>query len=311
VLHHAEKHNWRHRDISVGNIMIFNNRGFLIDWELAQHSQLLNNAQPRVPDHTGTWQFISAARLLDPINSQHLAMDDMESTFWVFLWLALRYGQHNLAPDTLRSELTDIFDKMTPKDGLPTGGAIKQLILMKPNDDEALPTKFIPVAVSDLLEFMQSTFHPRYMEVKKRKPRPLDTAEQRAERETRYHQDLERRKKDMALLANSTHLRNQFKLSSTLDWSNDCGPIKRNISDAFRANAAPFVSKRKHSARTSSTPLPVEPSTGPTPSRLAREGEDEDSDAGETRSPSKRQRIVGAVGTKKGKESVVRAYESE
>jgi len=311
VLHHAELHNWRHRDVSVGNIMIFDQRGFLIDWELAQHSKLLNNAEPRVPDRTGTWQFISAGRLEDPVNARHLAMDDMESTFWVFLWLALRYGKHNLPPDALHFRLTEIFDKMGTMNGLPTGGAGKRYILMHPDAVEAIPTKFTPVAIDILLQFMRKAFGQRYRVAVKSQPSPLITAEELAEHEQLYHREFERHKKAMALLANSTYLRQRIKLSSGLDWSNDSGPNKHNISDWFHANVAVLLNKRKHFDGTSSTPLPAELSTGPALSRLAHKGEDGDSGADETRSSSKRQRIIEAVGTSEGEQSMIRADESE
>lgn len=106
VLQYAEERaGWRHRDISLGNIMIYKERGFLIDWELAQRPHLMNTGKPRLPDQTGTWKFISAARQLDPLSAPHLAMDDMESVFWAFLYLALRYGNHDLSGERIKERL--------------------------------------------------------------------------------------------------------------------------------------------------------------------------------------------------------------
>ncbi|KAG1774991.1 hypothetical protein EV702DRAFT_1199840 [Suillus placidus] len=57
VAHHDAFANAKilHRDLSVGNIVIYRGKEFLIDWDLAK---LLIIQGPRQTTHTGTWQFI-------------------------------------------------------------------------------------------------------------------------------------------------------------------------------------------------------------------------------------------------------------
>ncbi|CAL1708568.1 unnamed protein product [Somion occarium] len=81
-----------HRDISTGNVMINKNgRGVLNDWD--HGVRLILN---RVPHsfRTGTWQFISVALLQEPSKS-HEVHDDLESCFWVLLYISLHYFKHN------------------------------------------------------------------------------------------------------------------------------------------------------------------------------------------------------------------------
>ncbi|KAI0629397.1 hypothetical protein C8Q77DRAFT_285190 [Trametes polyzona] len=107
---HSEAYNrkgYLHRDVSVGNILIYptqrrNSQGateeieqaLLTDWELAKSVQDVRHEGPRQPDRTGTWQFMSASALRDT-NKRIIVQDDMESFFHVLLYLAIRYLPHN------------------------------------------------------------------------------------------------------------------------------------------------------------------------------------------------------------------------
>ncbi|KAH9975124.1 hypothetical protein BGW80DRAFT_1204651, partial [Lactifluus volemus] len=54
-----------HRDVSAGNILITDKgTGMLIDWDLSKKVKEDGDANPRRHSRTGTWQFISIARLL-------------------------------------------------------------------------------------------------------------------------------------------------------------------------------------------------------------------------------------------------------
>ncbi|CAL1708930.1 unnamed protein product [Somion occarium] len=84
-----------HRDISTGNIMISKSgRGVLNDWDHALEVILRNTPQAY---RTGTWQFISILLLRDP-KKGHDVHDDLESSFWVLLYVSLHYFPHNLGP---------------------------------------------------------------------------------------------------------------------------------------------------------------------------------------------------------------------
>ncbi|KAG2370342.1 hypothetical protein BDR07DRAFT_1179562, partial [Suillus spraguei] len=74
-----------HRDLSVGNIVIYKGEGYLIDWDL---SKLLNIQGPQQTTHTGTWHFMSAY-ITKHKYAIHTVKDDLESSFYGVLWTAL------------------------------------------------------------------------------------------------------------------------------------------------------------------------------------------------------------------------------
>ncbi|TFY51332.1 hypothetical protein EVG20_g11049 [Dentipellis fragilis] len=157
ALNGAEQAGWRHRDVSVGNIMICDGHGLLIDWDACQKSAYMNcKDRTRVPDLTGTWQFISVRRLRD-VSGRHDAVDDLESAFWVLLWLALNFAVHSLTPDALRNRLKAIFDDCELEDGHYRGGDGKDL-LFRSELDEQLPVTFSPPGLQKILVFLHGLF---------------------------------------------------------------------------------------------------------------------------------------------------------
>ncbi|RDB30106.1 hypothetical protein Hypma_013849 [Hypsizygus marmoreus] len=108
--------NIMHRDISVGNIMIVDTGGLLIDWDLAKRFTLDPKTKepifsgPRQSDRSGTWQFISAWLLQTSNPRPHTLADDMESLLHVLNWVALRYMPHAMTPARLDSTLYSVFD---------------------------------------------------------------------------------------------------------------------------------------------------------------------------------------------------------
>ncbi|CAL1708974.1 unnamed protein product [Somion occarium] len=81
-----------HRDISTGNIMIDESgRGILNDWDHAQKVVFKNIPQTY---QTGVWQFRSILLLRHP-KKAHDIHDDLESSFWVLLYISLHYFKHN------------------------------------------------------------------------------------------------------------------------------------------------------------------------------------------------------------------------
>ncbi|KAG2124293.1 hypothetical protein BD769DRAFT_1307493, partial [Suillus cothurnatus] len=88
-----------HRDLSVGNIVIYRGKGFLIDWDLAKlliiqddpYGMFISHSHSYCTDFAdswGTWQFMSA-HLVKNINAVHGVEDDLESSLYVVLWMAL------------------------------------------------------------------------------------------------------------------------------------------------------------------------------------------------------------------------------
>ncbi|CAL1708963.1 unnamed protein product [Somion occarium] len=80
-----------HRDISTGNIMISKSgRGILNDWDHALIVILRDTPQGY---RVGTWQFISVPLLRRP-KKGHEVHDDLESSFWVLLYISFHYFKH-------------------------------------------------------------------------------------------------------------------------------------------------------------------------------------------------------------------------
>ncbi|KAI0256252.1 hypothetical protein BJV78DRAFT_1368246 [Lactifluus subvellereus] len=86
-----------HRDVSAGNILISGEGSeMLIDWDLSKKVIKDVDEEPRLHSRTGTWQFISIARLLEPRFRPHQVSDDLESFFWALLYqIAKRRNAHN------------------------------------------------------------------------------------------------------------------------------------------------------------------------------------------------------------------------
>ncbi|KAJ6602501.1 hypothetical protein DFH09DRAFT_448634 [Mycena vulgaris] len=90
-----------HRDVSVGNIVVFVDahgvsRGFLIDWELSKYRDDLVS---RAYERAGTRQFMST-RLFAPTSPSPLRTlgDDIESFLLVLLWIATAYAPSRMTP---------------------------------------------------------------------------------------------------------------------------------------------------------------------------------------------------------------------
>ena len=94
--------------------MIVNSGGILIDWDLSRLRRSMDNRTaarryshtvsksyetvwPLMSDiysHQGTWQFMAALLVKAP-DIPHTPIYDLESAFWVLMWVALTYTQTN------------------------------------------------------------------------------------------------------------------------------------------------------------------------------------------------------------------------
>ncbi|TFY53980.1 hypothetical protein EVG20_g9890, partial [Dentipellis fragilis] len=221
----AEQAGWRHRDVSVGNIMICDGHGLLIDWDACQKSAYMNcKDRTRVPDLTGTWQFISVRRLRD-VSGRHDAVDDLESAFWVLLWLALNFAIHSLTPDALRNRLKAIFDDCELEDGHYRGGDGKDL-LFRSELDEQLPVTFSPPGLQKILVFLHGLFRIKPPS----KPDIGRFSETRAKRVlATYEQNLLDYEEDLARLKDSTHIREVLADAlKNFDWLSH-GPVQHAL----------------------------------------------------------------------------------
>ncbi|KAG1767305.1 hypothetical protein EV702DRAFT_1050408 [Suillus placidus] len=95
-----------HRDLSVGNIVIYRGKGILIDWDLAK---VLTIQGPRQITRTGTWQFMSA-HLVKNIKAVHAVEDDLESSLYVVLWATLIYKESHMDIVVRTQFIMQVFD---------------------------------------------------------------------------------------------------------------------------------------------------------------------------------------------------------
>ncbi|KAJ6511958.1 hypothetical protein C8R47DRAFT_1314047 [Mycena vitilis] len=114
VKHHeiAYKAGVMHRDVSEGNVMFEEEatEGFLVDWDYAEFTAKgWNNFKEWFPDRakhdpyadvnkslkdlTGTYPFM-AIELHKKVDTLHTISHDMESFYWLLIWMILRYTAH-------------------------------------------------------------------------------------------------------------------------------------------------------------------------------------------------------------------------
>ncbi|TFK51610.1 hypothetical protein OE88DRAFT_1659736, partial [Heliocybe sulcata] len=154
-LSHMAENKIMHRDISVNNIMISTDpaakkdaKGFVIDPELA--------AVPGKTDDlsyiTGTFQFLAIERLMGQ-PGDHEQYHDLESVYWVLLWVVLRHTKSQVVEWGRTKRGTDcvaaIFDE---------GGAHKVAFLC--TAEVVVPGNKPLTALLDRLQFLVSL---RYM----------------------------------------------------------------------------------------------------------------------------------------------------
>ncbi|KAI0668356.1 hypothetical protein C8Q78DRAFT_1081234 [Trametes maxima] len=179
-----------HRDISIGNILILPTteakedesrvvvrHGILTDWELAK--PLCDDESQecqRQPERTGTWQFISAFSLDNPTVPMKIE-DDLESFFYVTLYIGVRYLRHNCGD--AKWFLTDFFDSYSCKGGntylcgSPKRNAVNSgEILLLENDDLVFCEKdggvhWLDTIITEVLAWLKA----RYAIARKSRPK--------------------------------------------------------------------------------------------------------------------------------------------
>ncbi|KAG2103653.1 hypothetical protein BD769DRAFT_1676364 [Suillus cothurnatus] len=95
-----------HRDLSVGNVVIYRSKGILIDWDL---SKLINFKSAQQITCMGTWQFMSA-HLVENRDNKHDVEDDLESSLYVVLWVALLCTETYLTIPTRSLLIKQVFE---------------------------------------------------------------------------------------------------------------------------------------------------------------------------------------------------------
>jgi len=111
----AHKAGVLHRDISAGNIMIVDEgnpnieHGMLIDWDHSKMVEPVTGARQHA--RAGTWQFMAAELIQHPETPQTF-IHDLESAFWVLIWVVVSYMPTNMDAGKRSNFLKDI---MSPK----------------------------------------------------------------------------------------------------------------------------------------------------------------------------------------------------
>lgn len=163
-----------HRDASVGNVMIGpEGGGRLNDWDLCRDVKVDKSLEgPR----TGTWQFMSTRLLTNP-GSRHTIADDLESHYFVLMWTALHWVEHN-QPDDPCIDMENIFDQQRPlpgRGGLVKGGAGK-VEMYESRDAELRGVEFTCKPFNELFWDLWSLFAEylaqRREAARKRRPGP-------------------------------------------------------------------------------------------------------------------------------------------
>ncbi|KAI9444193.1 hypothetical protein H4582DRAFT_1069617 [Lactarius indigo] len=162
-----------HRDVSAGNILITKEgSGILIDWDLSKKVVRDGSGKQRQHSRTGTWQFISIARLRDPSARPHEVSDDLESFFWVLLYLVVKCKSPGKLD--LSKEMQNVFDQNEDMDddGIIRGGRGKICCLGQKDLGGAIVGSLIETPCKDIIEELRSLFNNLYRHVDP----PLDTA---------------------------------------------------------------------------------------------------------------------------------------
>ncbi|KAI0667822.1 hypothetical protein C8Q78DRAFT_980990 [Trametes maxima] len=115
-----EERKMLHRDVSVGNILIYDNpekpdspsKGLLCDWGLAKSAAEIKNPRASQASRPGTWQFMSALLSWYP-QKDHLLSDDLESFMHVLTWCTMMYLpiSATYSEEKLATTMSNYFDE--------------------------------------------------------------------------------------------------------------------------------------------------------------------------------------------------------
>ena len=111
----------------------------------------------------GTWQFISISRLRDPSTRPHQVSDDLESFFWVLLYLVVKCC--NITGDDLSENMKDVFDQHNDMDrnGNVTGGKGKLFCLRDGELNSSVVYDLVKTPCGDIIEDLRTLLHDYYL----------------------------------------------------------------------------------------------------------------------------------------------------
>ncbi|KAH9174774.1 hypothetical protein EDB89DRAFT_1904348 [Lactarius sanguifluus] len=227
-----------HRDVSAGNILITENgSGILIDWDLSKKVVKGGSGTQRQHSRTGTWQFISIARLQEPSTRPHEVSDDLESFFWVLLYLVAKCK----GPENLSKQMQIVFDQHDDMDddGIIRGGRGKLYCLRQTALDRMVVRGFVQSPCKDIIEELRSLFNNLYRHVQ-----PLADTTPSVQSDIKFERDQDECVQDAV-----KKLRSSEKVLSIIDehlvhdWDiNDDGSLDKA---RFRPDPATSRNRRK------------------------------------------------------------------
>ncbi|KAI0050116.1 hypothetical protein FA95DRAFT_1556041 [Auriscalpium vulgare] len=157
-----------HRDVSSSTIKIDEHgRGLLVDWDLPM--------AVRAPSEfrAGTWQFISAAILFDPLEKEHGLPDDLESFCHVLVYNLVKHRPTKFSQ--LYAQIEFVFDNFVEThDGTIVGGRGKMNFFA---GGELPPKGFknsLPAPCVEAVEALRALFKPLYNDSEQDAPSPED-----------------------------------------------------------------------------------------------------------------------------------------
>ncbi|KAL0566099.1 hypothetical protein V5O48_015921 [Marasmius crinis-equi] len=133
---HAYQKGYLHRDISYGNVMFVRRCsatrelswcGLLLDWDMAL---TLDDVNARHNERMGTAPYVSIKQLtFTPIPRRpHNVSDDLESFYWLLLFVALRWCRWNQGPCGLERILEAVFNDSEAQDYISAGGHVHRTV---------------------------------------------------------------------------------------------------------------------------------------------------------------------------------------
>ncbi|KAI0297791.1 hypothetical protein B0F90DRAFT_1669320 [Multifurca ochricompacta] len=149
-----------------GNILISDEGcGILIDWDLCKRVRKGVEEKARQHSRTGTWQFISIWRLLEPSLRRHEICDDLESFFWVLVYQIAKCRSPGKTDTSMAMQLVFDGHSVVGSDNLVRGGVGKFYFL---RGSHILPDTIEWLAAtpcSDIVEELRTLFCDLYLHV--------------------------------------------------------------------------------------------------------------------------------------------------
>ncbi|KAF8515267.1 hypothetical protein BU17DRAFT_31910, partial [Hysterangium stoloniferum] len=144
-----------HRDISSGNILITDSGGgLLIDWDLCKRLQDIYQGEAHIE-----------RTVMIPTDGEQTAIpdwaDDLESFFYILVWIALRYAEHEFVKGALIDMLHAGFDHhyLDPH-GAVKGGDRKKVEVQA--SDPFQVSRLFNVSLKELIKTLATTIAVRY-----------------------------------------------------------------------------------------------------------------------------------------------------